>query len=89
MMSYLNSEPATGDVHISSPAPDSVPLGYHKILGAVKGSLLDTRSEGVDKAILFPAESNLVAQRAYTALRFRHGGDYRILLLQSPISVGC
>ena len=50
-------------------------------------SLLDARAEGVQKAILFTGESNLSAQRAYTALGFRHVGDYRLLLLQSPIRI--
>jgi predicted GNAT family acetyltransferase len=57
--------------------------GYGRAV--VAASLLDARSEGVDKAILFTGESNVAAQRAYTALGFRHIGDYRILLLQSPI----
>jgi predicted GNAT family acetyltransferase len=49
--------------------------------------LLDARSEGAEKAILFTGEGNVAAQRAYTALGFQHIGDYRILLLQSPIKV--
>jgi RimJ/RimL family protein N-acetyltransferase len=49
---------------------------------AVAASLLDARMEGVEKAILFTGEGNIPAQRAYTALGFRHIGDYRILLLQ-------
>ena len=57
--------------------------GYGRAV--VAAPLLDARSEGVDKAILFTGESNVAAQRAYTALGFRHIGDYRILLLQSPI----
>ena len=36
MMSELNSEPASGDDYISSSAPASVRLGYHKMLEAVK-----------------------------------------------------
>jgi hypothetical protein len=35
-MRYVKSDPASMDVHISSPAPVSVRLGYHKILGWVK-----------------------------------------------------
>ena len=35
-MRNLNAERAGMDVHLSSPAPVSVPPGYHKILGAVK-----------------------------------------------------
>jgi hypothetical protein len=35
-MRYTNSEPAGGDVYLSSPPPASVPPGYHKIQGWVK-----------------------------------------------------
>jgi ribosomal protein S18 acetylase RimI-like enzyme len=59
--------------------------GYGR--SVVAASLLDARSEGAEKAILFTGENNLAAQRAYTALGFRHIGDYRILLLHSPIEV--
>ncbi len=57
--------------------------GYGRCV--VAASLLDARAQGVEKAILFTGESNLAAQRAYTALGFRHIGDYRLLLLQSPM----
>ena len=59
--------------------------GYGRAV--VAASLLDARSEGAEKAILFTGESNVAAQRAYTALGFQHIGDYRILLLQPPIEV--
>lgn len=65
--------------------PELRRCGYGR--SVVAASLLDARSEGVEKAILFTGESNIAAQRAYTALGFRHIGDYRILLLQSPIEV--
>jgi RimJ/RimL family protein N-acetyltransferase len=54
---------------------------------AVAASLLDARAEGAKKAILFTGESNLAAQKAYTALGFRNIGDYRLLLLRSPIRI--
>lgn len=57
--------------------------GYGR--SVVAASLLDARAEGVEKAILFTGEDNVAAQRAYTALGFRHIGDYRILLLRSLI----
>jgi len=57
--------------------------GYSR--SAVAASLLDARAEGAEKAILFTGEDNIAAQRAYTALGFRHIGDYRLLLLRSPI----
>jgi RimJ/RimL family protein N-acetyltransferase len=57
--------------------------GYGRCV--VAASLLDAQSEGAEKAILFTGESNLAAQKAYVALGFRHIGDYRIMLLQSPL----
>lgn len=57
--------------------------GYGR--SVVAASLLDARAEGVGKAILFTGEDNIAAQRAYTALGFRHVGDYGLLLLRSPI----
>jgi hypothetical protein len=35
-MRYVKAEPAGMDVHLSSPAPGSVHLGYHKIRESVK-----------------------------------------------------
>ena len=58
-------------------------LGYGR--SAVAASLLDVRAEGAEKAILFTGESNIAAQRAYTALGFQIIGDYRILLLRSSL----
>jgi hypothetical protein len=37
VMRNLNSEPARRDVYLWSPAPVSVPPGYHKVLEPVKG----------------------------------------------------
>jgi predicted GNAT family acetyltransferase len=47
--------------------------------------LLDARTEGVKKGILFTGEDNIAAQRAYEALGFRCIGDYSIMLLRSPL----
>jgi predicted GNAT family acetyltransferase len=60
--------------------------GYGRAV--VAASLLDARSEGVQNAILFTAESNIAAQRAYEALGFRHIGDYCLALLRSPLQAG-
>ena len=57
--------------------------GYGRAV--VAASLLDARSEGVKKAVLFTGPDNVAAQRAYTALGFRHIGTYRIVLLRSPL----
>ena len=57
--------------------------GYGRCV--VAASLLDARSEGVEKAILFTGEKNIAAQKAYAALGFRHIGDYRLMIFQPPI----
>lgn len=57
--------------------------GYGRAV--VAASLLDARSENVEKAILFTGERNIAAQKAYIALGFRHIGDYRLVLLNSPL----
>lgn len=63
--------------------PELRSRGYGR--AAVAASLLDARAEGVTKAILFTGEDNIAAQKAYEALGFRHIGDYRIMLLRSPL----
>lgn len=57
--------------------------GYGR--AAVAASLLDVRSEGVRRAVLFTGQGNVAAQKAYAALGFRHIGTYRIVLLRSPL----
>jgi ribosomal protein S18 acetylase RimI-like enzyme len=57
--------------------------GYARAV--VAASLLDARAEGVETAILFTGHDNLPAQRAYTALGFRHIGEYRLLMLREPL----
>jgi predicted GNAT family acetyltransferase len=57
--------------------------GYGRAI--VAASLLDARAGGAAKAILFTGEDNIAAQKAYVALGFCHIGDYRIVLLQSPL----
>jgi RimJ/RimL family protein N-acetyltransferase len=57
--------------------------GYGRCV--VAASLLDARSEGVEKAILFTGEKNIAAQKAYAALGFRHIGDYRLMIFQPSI----
>jgi uncharacterized protein len=52
---------------------------------AVAQSLLDARAEGAQKAILFTGENNIPAQKAYTALGFRHIGDYYLFMLREPL----
>ena len=54
--------------------------GYGR--SAVAASLLEARSEGVEKAILFTGGDNIPAQKAYTSLGFQPIGRYRIFLLQ-------
>lgn len=57
--------------------------GYAR--GAVATSLIDARAEGVATAILFTDYENIPAQTAYEALGFQRVGDYRLLLLNTPI----
>jgi predicted GNAT family acetyltransferase len=59
--------------------------GYARCV--VAQSLLDARAEGVQKAILFTDEDNIPAQKAYTALGFRHISDYYLLMLREPLYV--
>jgi predicted GNAT family acetyltransferase len=60
--------------------------GYGRAV--VGASLLDARAENVERAILFTGKTNIAAQKAYVALGFRHIGDYRIVLLDSPLEKG-
>jgi hypothetical protein len=62
--------------------------------GTYAAALKDKRVVGVvahywnqNKAILFTGESNIAAQKAYAALGFQHIGDYRLVLLKSPLEV--
>jgi RimJ/RimL family protein N-acetyltransferase len=57
--------------------------GYGRAV--VAASLLDARTEGAGKGILFTGEENIAAQKAYEALGFRCIGDYSIVLLRSPL----
>lgn len=66
-------------------SPEFRNRGYARC--AVAQSLLDARKEGTQKAILFTGEDNLPAQKAYTALGFRHIGDYHLLILREPLHV--
>ncbi len=59
--------------------------GYGR--AAVAASLLDARAEGATAAILFTGVNNLAARKAYTALGFQHVGDYRLVLLHTPLEV--
>lgn len=59
--------------------PDLRSRGYARC--AVAGSLLAAREDAVREAILFTAEDNLPAQKAYEALGFRHIGYFRLTLL--------
>jgi predicted GNAT family acetyltransferase len=63
--------------------PDLRRRGYGRAV--VAASLLDARTEGVRKSILFTGEDNTAAQKAYEALGFRRIGDYSIVLLRSPL----
>jgi predicted GNAT family acetyltransferase len=51
--------------------------GYARAV--VAGSLLQARAQGVTRGVLFTAQANRPAQRAYEALGFRVVGDYGLL----------
>jgi RimJ/RimL family protein N-acetyltransferase len=54
--------------------------GYGRAV--VAAPLLDARTVGVEKGILFTGEDNIAAQKAYEALGFRPVGDYSLVLLK-------
>jgi predicted GNAT family acetyltransferase len=56
--------------------------GYAR--AAVAGSLLDARARGVTRGVLFTAQENRPAQRAYEALGFQVVGDYGLLGFSEP-----
>jgi predicted GNAT family acetyltransferase len=58
--------------------------GYGR--AAVAASLLDARQEGVAVGILFTGKGNLPARKAYEALGFQIAGEYRLVLLKTPIA---
>jgi predicted GNAT family acetyltransferase len=59
--------------------------GYARAV--VAASLLEARKESAEKAVLFTAESNLPAQKAYAALGFQRVGTYRLTFPHDPISL--
>jgi uncharacterized protein len=65
--------------------PELRRCGYGR--SVVAASLLDARSEGAKKGILFTGESNLAAQKAYTALGFEKIGNYQLMRLRLPVDV--
>lgn len=63
--------------------PDLRGRGYGRAV--VAASLLDARTEGARKGVLFTGEDNTAAQKAYEALGFRCIGNYSIVLLRSSL----
>jgi predicted GNAT family acetyltransferase len=57
--------------------------GYGR--AAVAASLLDAQEEGANRAILFTADNNVPAQKAYLALGFRRIGSYRLTILRKHL----
>jgi RimJ/RimL family protein N-acetyltransferase len=58
--------------------------GYARV--AVAQSLLDARASGRRSALLFTGDDNPAAQRAYLALGFERIGDYRLSMLEQPLT---
>ena len=56
--------------------------GYARAV--VAGALLAARAEGVRRGVLFTADTNVPAQRAYAALGFERVGDWALISLQTP-----
>ena len=52
--------------------------GYAR--AAVAASLKLAREQGAVRSVLFTAETNLAAQRAYTALGYQVAGDFGLVL---------
>lgn len=63
--------------------PEHRDHGYAR--SVVAGHLLDARGAGVERAILFTAEDNLPAQRAYEALGFERTGEYGLVFFEEPV----
>lgn len=57
--------------------------GYGRAV--VAASLLDAKAEKAIQAILFTAEDNFPAQKAYVALGFQRIGTYRLTILNKPV----
>jgi ribosomal protein S18 acetylase RimI-like enzyme len=57
--------------------------GYARAV--VAASLIDARSEGYQKSVLFTGIHNVPAQKAYEALGYGLTGSYRITILRDPI----
>ena len=72
--------PAVAQVGGVYTPPELRGRGYGR--SVVAASLLDARSEGYQRSVLFTGISNLAAQWAYLALGFRLIGSYRITVLR-------
>src|SRR5262249_52612945 len=59
--------------------------GYARAV--VAGALRAARADGVRRGVLFTAETNVPAQRAYRALGFTRVGDWGLLFLKYPALV--
>jgi RimJ/RimL family protein N-acetyltransferase len=81
----VRDEGVAGTVQIGGvyTPPELRSRGYAR--AAVAASLLDARSEGYQKSILFTGVSNTAAQKAYTALGFGMIGSYRITVLRKAL----
>ncbi len=63
--------------------PEYRSRGYGR--AAVAASLLDAQAESARQAILFTADDNLPAQKAYLAIGFHRIGTYRLTILNKPL----
>lgn len=65
--------------------PERCGRGYGR--GVVAASLRAARADGIARAVLFTPERNLTARRAYKAIGFRAVGDYRVMLLNTALTL--
>lgn len=61
--------------------PEHRRQGYAR--ATVAASLLDARTDGATRAVLFTPMSNAAAQRAYETIGFCHVSDYRVVVLKT------
>ena len=60
--------------------------GYGRAV--VAGSLLDAKSRGVVRSILFTEKENVSAQRAYVSLGYERIGEYGLVRFSEPQALG-
>ena len=73
VMSYLNPDPASRDVYLSSSAPASVNPGYHEILKPVKGRGVTPPFWGC--SVAYKTVGKMIIKLAYWSSGILHNND--------------